>query len=212
MNIFVEGDAPVIKVEGVCYEIVGSADVPPDAVSEGEFSTCEDCVCEHPDTCGTPNGDPTLLVTLTWTDDDLTKEWVGCTWCNGQTKTVYASNYNYFNTGDYAEEFWARTKVGGPGTFNGAFFMERYYAYTTSEPPERILINLPYTLTAGGGCRDEFDTYTTQSFRTNASCLGILSIGDMPVTPPAFLLSKQKNNSHTDANGITYTWTEGTGW
>ncbi len=174
-----------------------------------ESSAESSATCDQPDTCGTPNGDPTLLVTLTWTDSDETKEWVGCTWCNGQTKTVYASNYSYFNTGDYAEEFWQRSKVGGGG-FAGAFWMEAYYASSTSEPPERLLIDVP--LVGGGNCRDEVSTYSTQSYRQNASCLGILGTGDMPVAPGGFLLGKQKNNSYTDANGITYTWTEGTGW
>jgi hypothetical protein len=50
--------------------------------------------------CGTPNADPTLFVTVSWTDAASTKNLYGCTWCNGETKNVYSISFNqvYGNT------------------------------------------------------------------------------------------------------------------
>jgi hypothetical protein len=166
------------------------------------------------DTCPNPapvTTYPTMLMRLEWTDGDTTKNWLGCDWCNGETKEVYASHYGYFTASTSAGEFWQREKVGGPGGFLDAFWMEAYYVYTTGVTPEGLVINLPYAGTLGS-CRDEVSTITPSSYYQNASCLGILNLGDMPVSSGGFLLGKQKNNSYTDANNITYTWTEGSGW
>lgn len=46
--------------------------------------------------CGTPNGDPTLFSTFSWTDADVNKTWLGCTWTNGETKEVFANTYNKY--------------------------------------------------------------------------------------------------------------------
>jgi hypothetical protein len=74
--------------------------------------------------CGTPNADPTMFLTLSWTDEDETKSWGGCTWNNGETKEVYG-NYEYIPfsedycaASDSQEEGWAAwggtiNKVGG---------------------------------------------------------------------------------------------------
>jgi hypothetical protein len=134
-------------------------------------------------TCGTPNGDPTIEMTLTWTDSDTTKSWLGCTWTNGECKTVYADTYEFA----YGRQVWDKDTDG--------FGMRRAKALSTS-----VSINLR------GNTDKVLSSYV---FKND---LGILGVGDVPTISDYILLDKQKNNTFTDANGITYTWVEGTGW
>ncbi len=61
------------------------------------FTDCNACFSTEP--CGTPNDDPTLFATFSWTDTDISKSWLGCTWTNGETKEVFANTYNkYYNS------------------------------------------------------------------------------------------------------------------
>ena len=87
------------------------------------FSDCNDCFSVE--ACGTPNDFPTLFGTLSWTDSDITKTWLGCTWTNGEMKEIYAFSYGkYYNStifpsttgfptsfGD-GSEFWNKYAVG----------------------------------------------------------------------------------------------------
>jgi hypothetical protein len=65
----------------------------------------------------------------------------------------------------------------------------------------------------GGNYGDGF----YQSFGTNTSSrtinlMGLLVVGDLPTSNDYLLLTKQKNNTFTDVNDVTYSWEEGTGW
>ena len=98
------------------------ADIP---AAEGTFETCEECESEtsnssassisseslssfssqmssagisssaSPEECGAPAQGPPLLITLSWISSDVTKEWNGCTWENGETKKVWPSEFKW---------------------------------------------------------------------------------------------------------------------
>ncbi len=229
MDIYVQsGGVPVIKVGEICYELVGLVEEAPNAVAEDTFETCEECegssapsgevsqdssaessdACGESDTCGTPNGDPTLLVTLTWTDSDDTKQWLGCTWCNGQQKEVYATLYDASTVFTGTEQEWDR---------NLSLRMRGFhYDDITSDAEDPQTLKLTLKTVLGNIYKDDFRWYgSTGTAGAVANDLGIINVTDVENVPAGLgnqLLTKMKNNSYTDANGITYTWTEGTGW
>ena len=83
--------------------------------------------CNEILTCGTPNDDPTIMVTMTWLDAAETKVFFGCEWENGETKEMYATNYTLASgtfppatgtsviggAGSYDEEFWTILATAG---------------------------------------------------------------------------------------------------
>ncbi len=192
-----------------------------------ESSAVSSDACGEPDTCGTPNGDPTLLVTLTWTDADETKDWLGCTWCNGQEKTVYADTYDLY-TGQITPTFTSRVYSErwrlGPALAPKLGMRRGIHQYGTGTSPATFVpsfyyfgANVTVQTVLGSGKKDTiFRVDSTVGTMTGPymynSDLGILSLGDMPASGDYKLLGKQKTNSYTDANGITYSWKPGAGW
>jgi hypothetical protein len=134
-----------------------------------------------------------------------TKDWLGCTWTNGETKEVYAISYGtvslntpYFSYG----ESWRRSLAGG-NRFGMNIFANGFTLNANS-------------LTQSIGLRVNYDndkfSWGGGSIIGYFSYLGILSLADRPQPANAYLRNKQKNNTFTDSNNITYTWNEGNGW
>ena len=61
-------------------------------IINGPHDTEAECYENPP--CGCPEGRPWLEVTLTWTDTDLCKEYLGLTWRKGEMKRLCPSIYN----------------------------------------------------------------------------------------------------------------------
>jgi hypothetical protein len=138
-----------------------------------------------------------------------TKSFLGCTWTNGETKEVYPLSYTVTSSTTpflaYGEQ-WARYI-----TFANVFSMGRFAnGFTPNFTNGSNDINQRLNLNG--------DTYRWQSGNlipptpSALPSLGILSVGDRPIPADAMLLTKQKNNTFTDSNNITYTWGEGNGW
>jgi hypothetical protein len=68
--------------------------------------------------CGTPNGDPTVFVTVSWTDPAPTKNWLGCTFTNGETKEVYSTSYSYLPSASPTHINWDWLKEHTGSSFN----------------------------------------------------------------------------------------------
>ena len=147
-----------------------------------------------------------MLMRLEWTDGDATKSWLGCDWCNGETKEVYADyhnkyQYGAFTTGDGSgQEAWYVQAAGGD-----QLNMERFYWWWSRSDTTSLYGKRAYIYV--NSAKDHVSESGVQS-----SGLGILTAGDVPGPGDYYLLAKQKTNSYTDASGITYTWTEGSGW
>ena len=156
-------------------------------------------------TCGTPNANPTMFVTLSWIDADVTKNWLDCSWTNGETKEVYSTSISFglTNTG-YSSARWERDFVPGGGLIS-------MFAYQTSSTTQEIRLKLETV--QGVDLTDRFVRESTTDYRSYSD-LGLLSVGDIPPqgSTNAQLISKQKNNTYTDVNGVTYTWVEGNNW
>jgi hypothetical protein len=170
-------------------------------------------------TCGTPNADPTINMTVSWIDADVTKNWLGCTWTNGETKVVYASTYNdiyqppnttntFFPYGRYWRKNWNK---------NGQFFMGRNFSTFDAPYPTTYIDHSGANMYISpvGSPGNILDYFTVNRFigTYTVANLGILSTGDRGALANVNL--NQPNfmpNSFTDSNNITYTWTEGNGW
>jgi hypothetical protein len=140
-----------------------------------------------------------------------TKSWAGCTWTNGETKEVYATNYFQYAGGSSYTELWLRNT--GTNSAADVLKMNRRFFGTTglAIAEGRAYLGLRPTGSIGKG--DLFVNYFSLTSTFNYAYLGILSIGDVGQGANDYLLNhKQKNNSFTDANNVTYSWTEGNGW
>jgi hypothetical protein len=158
--------------------------------------------------CGTPNADPTQFITLSWIDADPTKSWLGCTWTNGETKEVYSTTYGELAAGSSYTNNWRRK----PGA-NESFALTRKFVGTAGfngEGKAQIFIR-PVGL---GGLADYFINYFSITSTFNYTYLGgLISIGDVGQGTNDYLIkNNQKNNTFTDVNDVTYTWTQGNGW
>jgi hypothetical protein len=166
--------------------------------------------------CGTPNADPTLDVTVTWTDADATKDYLGCTWTNGECKEVYATSYNLqYNprpvTGtDMNINNWNRVisgdKLGMAGTtiLATTTFSDAKLGEIDVIRNQDTNFDLNIRVSYWFGSR-----YSTLVNNTNVAsyipALTMLSYG-VPIG------STNRNGTVTTTNGLTITWTEGTGW
>ena len=111
---------------------------------EGGVAECECCepACD----------DPLLDVTLTWTDSDTTKDYLGETWTNGETRAICPDTYDcenlnvhpYFSPTSLSvalrkNEFW-----GNSANKSGTFSTKRVGRYSYSGSPST------YTATTSG--------------------------------------------------------------
>ena len=175
---------------------------------------------EAPMACGTPNGDPTLLITLTWTDADATKTWLGCTWTNGEEKEVYSTSY--------IDNLAGTTSVAGNSTWSnwshkwqkGTFKLAKYLNHM-------IFLGVPNASRLGNafleiqGVKDQarYATGIAGQGQTITSMwytsVGVLGVSDAPKGDGNNVEINKPNMmpaSYTDSNGITYAWKQGNGW
>jgi hypothetical protein len=191
-----------IKIGATCYELgSGNFDESPVDVAESVYSDCDDCNPPAMAACGTPNADPTFFVTLSWDDpvdesssSGATMDFLGCTFTNGETKEVFSSFYKNSTSltpTSYDYERWRK------GT---SFELWRYGGNFLKLATIKI-----------NSDRDFWSIVNTFIGRSTTD-IGILTVGDVGQITDYALLNKQKNNTFTDVNNITYTWTEGNGW
>ena len=195
------------------WAIIGN--IPPDPSSSSDMSLSSTESSHEPSSnsvlagCGTSNTDPTIFMTLSWVDSDVTKDWLGCTWTNGETKEVYATGYGAsVNSISGYKEYWNRQVA----TNGDKLIIDRSItaSYTTAIWIMQLRLNIV-------GANNElvsslgYDGISTYSSTGLGGVIGF-NAGDKPTTGSYKILNKQKNNSYTDANGVTYAWTEGNGW
>jgi hypothetical protein len=83
--------------------------------------------CPSLNECGSANGNPTMLLTMSWTDADVTKNYLNCDWTNGEQKVVYTNSVpNYDKTQStmggcigIVRETWKRSTMGDQFALNG---------------------------------------------------------------------------------------------
>jgi hypothetical protein len=145
-------------------------------------------------------------MTLSWLDADVTKSFLGCTWTNGQSQELYATSYGTFslNTPYFSYgESWTRS-FGVSNRLKMSIFANGFTlnANNLTQSIGLFVNNNTDRFSWGGG----------SLLTTPITELGILSLADRPQPVNAYLRTKQKNNTFTDVNNITYTWVEGNGW
>ncbi len=165
--------------------------------------------------CGTVTGDPTLFVTLTWVDADVTKSWLGCTWTKGEIKEVYATGYSkgVDSVAGYpsAGESWRRNQpFDNDLTIYNSIWDAANHNTLTSHIATMVVRLRNGNFPGQDIYTDYIRKYTwTTSYSFN---IGAISSGDLISWPDYRLINKQKNGSFTDANNVTYAWSEGNGW
>lgn len=75
--------------------------------NNGALGDCECCGCD----------DPMMDVTVSWTDADTTKSYLGQTFTNGQTIGICPSEYECTNAGNVRQEIWKEQGLADPVTF-----------------------------------------------------------------------------------------------
>jgi hypothetical protein len=137
-----------------------------------------------------------------------TKSWLGCTWRNGETKELYTTSYE-LKSDESPNNMWERWIRSI--TVDNAVRMRRTYQNSNGFGTRDGA-----TLSLDGPENTQFDMFRVNSspfFNYNTANIGILNVGDVGQGPGDYrLLGKQKNNTFTDASGVTYDWTEGNGW
>jgi len=188
-----------------------------------------------PAACGVPNADPTMFVTMTWTDLDVTKDFLGCTWTNGETKEVYST-------------FYTKSRFGSPYS-PGAPQEEEVWANSTAPNGERVRMEAfgsPFVGFSGGVRHDEValgigtaKEWGTQNFlpvSSNVASFSPVGTGVLPYTnnafgghpsfyiaypftsgwafhgDPGYIKTQQRSAFVTFTNGITISWSQGNGW
>lgn len=189
--------------------------------------------------CGTPNGDPTLLATFSWTDVDVNKNWLGCTWTNGETKEVFASTYNKY----YAATLFPNT-VGIP--YQGLELWKkrntaldllsmyanplRYFQVTLGTPNvfdykkwQYQELDLKYSANVRRFWRNQFYfTYgagpPTGSTKKLYNSVGNPVVVSGAPNPGAFNINQSRlsdnmlNGEMVYANGLRFRWVKGNNW
>jgi len=157
--------------------------------------------------CGTPNSDPTMIVTMSWTDVDVTKSYLGCTWTNGETKELYTTFYQAV-VGSL--ETWRRDAGPDPQLFH--LHGNEYYPGTAPSLYETIL--------GGASIGVVYHTnYRLQIFKDSTFTGSSGNVGVSASSPTAGALvtgapiaPSHKSGSVTFTNGITVSWGEGNLW
>ena len=151
--------------------------------------------------CGTPNADPTVFVTVVWTDLDATKNYLGCSWCNGETKEVYATNYvkqsGYMTSTNDNKESWIRTVAGdkifmkmlsGGGAHSGAAYC--------------------YGLGGGIQVRNNYSLF----YDHITSNLASDNLNEYNINAFSALIQDAMFGYTTTTSGVTITWARGNDW
>ena len=192
-----------------------------DVASSTESSAASEA---PPEACGTPNANPTILVTLTWTDPDVTKNYLGCTWTNGETKEVYSTTYQlnfYSSTFGTFTDFYTIFK-GGRETWDRSSGILLLRSFNSIKLGQSSMINNSSIdaanyiklnpLTAVKADKVLWYTkspYTGTDIQYND--FGAVTAGPKP-TIGDYRISNNFFTQHTDTNGVTIAWTRGNGW
>jgi hypothetical protein len=141
-----------------------------------------------------------MFITVSWTDPDVTKNWLGCTWTNGEQKEVYTTSYQLQNQYGLFREYWRRSIASSRFAFG---------RQANAAQPNTIGFGIEYNNVLESDYVLWFYTFTSiATFQ-----LGILSLGDRGTTMNYRVnQAPYMPNSYTDSNNITYTWTQGNGW
>ena len=194
----------------------------------GEVDICEDC-CDATDpcslpTCGCDSGNstyPRMKVTLCWTDNDLTKTYMGCTWNNGQSKIVCPDTYNSANsttTVPTTASGWAETWIKGTASYGNTLSLKNGFQGSGSNN-----FTQNYLRVSGGGYSDLgtqylylFNWHLTSTTGTNKrTYTSGLSTGTNGFDPSTAPLQGPINDAGiqdgqfghiTNTNGITIKW------
>ena len=131
----------------------------------GKFQQTGDVVNGCPCKCGS---DVFLMVTLSWTDSDLTKDWLGYCWSNGESRAVcgtYTYNYTFnklssvpYGTTGYATGSWSTI-------ITESFIASGGGKLIAKSREQHKLIYKPFQSPQGfGGSFDEKGTFTFTGF------------------------------------------------
>jgi hypothetical protein len=207
------------------------------------------------DTCGTcqigqPTGIfggglqtecPTMLMTMAWSDSDVTKNFYGCTWCNGETKEVFPTLY--FNGKVYATYYgspavsyyaqrWVIDPVAPIGQLFGLGAVQSFSGMSDGNNwrimnfrdvpigPNSFNMELhvvtALSMTAGYFENhvysvSNFATFAGGGIPTNALALAPVRGTGGNAGPARYLNGYQKTNQFTTSSGITFSWTPN-GW
>lgn len=163
--------------------------------------------------CGTPNADPTIMLTMSWTDPDVTKDFLGCTWNNGETKELYSTFYrldiSYFGSPGLDYQTWRRSP--------GAPLNDRMQFNGNNNPFPAVFGRL---LIDGNDTAVDFFAYIARDYINNSYTIvsnqtlnGVTAINPslsnifrgVPINPNI-------TGSLTTDDGLTLSWAPGAGW
>jgi hypothetical protein len=165
--------------------------------------------------CGTSNANPTMLITMSWTDADVTKSFLGCTWTNGEQKDVFSTSYSRNTTLPYTgSEGWARV-IGG-----NRFVMGGHASAAGGwEHENEVKIDGARNLVFGSGGLTP--TSVGVSSRTPTGSYPFGGPWNPAYTTPGFKLVRngsayiqdsQLSGTVTYTDGVTVSWGEGSVW
>jgi len=161
--------------------------------------------------CGTPNADPTVFVTVVWTDLDATKNYLGCSWCNGETKEVYATNYTLLTGSLTQEERWDRNV----GSFGNRLDIQKLSNKFTSFPSSTYINVGIVALTATNGVAGL--NVRNRQYNNNGTSSNTLNVLSQNINKANLILGDYRIHedmfgSVTSTAGVTITWARGNDW
>jgi len=171
--------------------------------------------------CGTVNGDPTLFITVAWDGVDATKSFLDCTWSNGETKEVYATNYGKDTDGSVTGfttvrfESWQR-HIGSNNQFqlNGYYRVDLTYSSTPFVTQQALRGWMDGTLNNFATVHKEVGPYHGTLESSMGGVWNPSAAGLNPVAGDGYLdANKAGTISHnTGSETITITWSEANNW
>ena len=176
---------------------------------------------------GLKGSDPTVFMTISWTDSDLTKTYVGCTWCNGETKEVFSSDYNgplnTTTTTLYNEQWRIQNHAGNHFQLNANGGFSDYS--TTTCPGNSALVHLSKPSDPAFGSFRHNVQAKRGGFPCSAPpcnvCTGFINqVTNCTIVngPLSWSLDNSPRikdaqfTSITTSNGVTIAWARGNGW
>ena len=165
-----------------------------------------------------------MFITLAWTDADVTKDWLGCTWNRGETKEVFTTTYAKHGTPVpsspyvyYEFEVWDRAtgvdqndqrfRLDGFVSASGGFGHFIHHRIAAGQG-----------LRVGTGISPDYDSVAAF---TPAYSSGMFGGPFAPMTDGSFQLvrvgsgylqSGQFTGMVTFTDGLTISWSQGSGW
>jgi hypothetical protein len=158
-------------------------------------------VCQM-ETCGVPNANPTIYITMSWTDVDVTKNYLGCSWCNGETKEIYVGTYTlYYNTTTTStQETWGVSNSANDRIFlkaqnGGGAYSKAIRVVHPDEPMSLYASNIANVF-----------------YNHPVVNVGSDNINEYAFDPFSGRIDSAQFGFVTSSAGITITWIQGSGW